>query len=189
MKTIVLMGIKHCGKSTLGKFISKKFNLSFFDTDDVILLMTNSTPREIFLEKGEEGFIEAEKNACEYIKNEIVSKKLNAIIATGGGICNNIQAVKILKSFGILVFLKIEERIATSRVLREIKVAKNGSLSNMPAYIAKKNPHTVYDVGFIFHDFFIERERIYQNITDFSIDVSDSSKSKNADKIINFVNS
>ena len=51
MKTIVLMGIKHCGKSTQGKIISQKLGLPFYDTDDVITLLTGKTPREIYTEK------------------------------------------------------------------------------------------------------------------------------------------
>ena len=184
MKSIVLMGIKHCGKSTQGKIISQKLGLPFFDTDDVITKITGKTPREIYTEQGQAEFIEAEKEACEFVKNEVLEKKQNAVIATGGGICNNIQAVEILKSFGTLFFLEVEEQIATNRVLREIKIAPDGTLSNMPAYIAKKNPRTIKDAGNIFHDFFAERHKLYKQITDFSIDVSDYSKSANADKVI-----
>ncbi|WP_407396424.1 shikimate kinase [Treponema sp.] len=189
MKTIVLMGIKHCGKSTQGKIISQKLNLPFYDTDDVIAEMTGKTPREIYTEKGQEGFMEAEKNACEFVKKETALKNINAVIATGGGICGNTQAVEILKSFGTLVFLEVEEKIATARVLREIKVEPDGTLSNMPAYIAKKNPRTVQDAGMIFHDFFSERVKVYKELVDLTINVSGSSKSENADKIIEAVNS
>ncbi|MBQ0039381.1 MAG: shikimate kinase [Treponema sp.] len=184
MKTIVLMGIKHCGKSTQGRLIAQKTGLPFYDTDNVIEEMTGKSPREIYTEKGQEGFIEAEKEACRFVKEQTADKGLVAVIATGGGICNNRQAVEILKSFGTLVFLEVEEHIATSRVLREIKVSPEGILSNMPAYIAKKNPRTLEDCGNIFHDFFVEREKIYKEMVDLSIDVSGLSKGENADKII-----
>ena len=35
-KSIILIGIKHSGKSTQGKELAKHFGTSFFDTDDVI---------------------------------------------------------------------------------------------------------------------------------------------------------
>ena len=183
MKTIVLMGIKHCGKSTQGKLISQKLGLPFFDTDDVIAEMTGKTPREIYTEKGQEGFIEAEKKACLQVKDRTGGTDC-CVVATGGGICNNPDAIEILRSFGTLVYLEVEEKIAASRVLREIKKEKDGTLSNMPAYIAKKNPRTIAECGDIFHDFFVEREKIYRNIADLSIDVSGSSKGENADRII-----
>lgn len=183
MKTIVLMGIKHCGKSTQGRLISQKLGLPFFDTDDVIAEMTGKTPREIYTEKGQKGFIEAEKKACQQVKDRTGGTD-SCVIATGGGICNNPDAVEILRSFGTLVYLEVDEKIAASRVLREIKKEADGTLSNMPAYIAKKNPRTIAECGDIFHDFFVEREKIYRDIADLSIDVSDSSKSGNADRII-----
>ena len=136
MKTIVLMGIKHCGKSTQGRLISQKLGLPFFDTDDVIAEMTGKTPREIYTEKGQEGFIEAEKKACQQVKDRTGGTD-SCVIATGGGICNNPDAVEILRSFGTLVYLEVDEKIAASRVLREIKKEADGTLSNMPAYIAK----------------------------------------------------
>lgn len=186
MKSIVLMGIKHCGKSTQGKLISQKLGLPFYDTDDVITELTGKTPREIYSEKGQEGFIEAEMQACLHVK-KMTDGISQAVIATGGGVCNNPKAVEVLKSFGTLVFLVVEEKIASSRVLREIKKEADGTLSNMPAYIAKKNPRTISECGAIFHDFFVEREEIYRNIADISIDVSGSSKGENADRIISAV--
>lgn len=192
MKTVILMGIKHCGKSTQGKLISQKLELDFYDTDDVVTHMTGKTPREIYTEKGQSGFIEAEKEACLFIRDKVSSGSdfsKPVVIATGGGICSNKEAVEILKSFGIAVYLEVSEKIAASRVLREIRVGEDGSLSNMPAYIAKKNPRSIAECGDIFHDFFVEREKIYKNIADLSINVSDSSKSENADRIIRLVKS
>lgn len=188
MKSIVLMGIKHCGKSTQGKLVSQKLGLDFYDTDDVVTEMTGKTPREIYTQEGQEGFMQAEKNACEFIRSKVVGKESRVVIATGGGICNNPDAIEILKTFGTLVFLEVEEKIAAARVLREIKVDDKGNLSNMPAYIAKKNPRTLEDAGNIFSEFFEERVKIYKSIADVFIDVSGSSKTENASRIIALVN-
>ena len=155
MKTVILMGIKHCGKSTQGKLISQKLELDFYDTDDVVTRMTGKTPREIYTEKGQSGFIEAEKEACLFIRDKVSSGSdfsKPVIIATGGGICSNKEAVEILKSFGIAVYLEVSEKIAASRVLREIKRAGSynqaimelGALQMLPylltIYCKKKSP-------------------------------------------------
>lgn len=182
------MGIKHCGKSTQGRIISKKLSVPFFDTDDVIFEMTGKTPRQIYTELGNEGFQEAEQKACLLLQGKINSSaKKNAVIATGGGICTNKKALDILKKIGTFVFLKTPERIASFRVLREISVAQDGTLSNVPAFIAKKNPRSIADAKKIFHDFFIERELIYEQLADVVIDMSGSSKEANAAKIIETV--
>lgn len=188
--SIILMGIKHCGKSTQGCIISKKLSVPFFDTDDVIFEMTGKTPRQIYTELGNEGFQEAEEKACSFLLEKINSSaEKNAVIATGGGICGNKKALDVLKKIGTFVFLKTPERIASFRVLREISVAQDGTLLNVPAFIAKKNPRSVADAKKIFHDFFIERECIYEQLADVVIDMSSSSKEANAAKIIESVSS
>ncbi|WP_295795470.1 shikimate kinase [uncultured Treponema sp.] len=186
--SIILMGIKHCGKSTQGRIISKKLSVPFFDTDDVIFEMTGKTPRQIYTELGNEGFQEAEEKACSFLQEKINSSaEKNAVIATGGGICTNKKALDILKKIGTFVFLKTPERIASFRVLREISVAQDGTLLNVPAFIAKKNPRSIANAKKIFHDFFIERELIYEQLADVVIDMSGSSKEANAAKIIETV--
>ena len=188
--SIILMGIKHCGKSTQGRIISKKLSVPFFDTDDVEFEMTGKTPRQIYTELGNEGFQEAEEKACSFLLEKINSSaEKNAVIATGGGICGNKKALDVLKKIGTFVFLKTPERIASFRVLREISVAQDGTLLNVPAFIAKKNPRSVGDATQIFHDFFIERECIYEQLADVVIDMSSSSKEANAAKIIESVSS
>lgn len=188
--SIILMGIKHCGKSTQGRIISKKLSVPFFDTDDVIFEMTGKTPRQIYTELGNEGFQEAEEKACLFLLEKINSSaEKNAVIATGGGICGNKKALDVLKKIGTFVFLKTPERIASFRVLREISDAQDGTLLNVPAFIAKKNPRSVADAKKIFHDFFIERECIYEQLADVVIDMSSSSKEANAAKIIESVSS
>lgn len=188
--SIILMGIKHCGKSTQGRIISKKLSVPFFDTDDVIFEMTGKTPRQIYTELGNEGFQEAEEKACLFLLEKINSSaEKNAVIATGGGICGNKKALDVLKKIGTFVFLKTPERIASFRVLREISVAQDGTLLNVPAFIEKKNPRSVADAKKIFHDFFIERECIYEQLADVVIDMSSSSKEANAAKIIESVSS
>ena len=188
--SIILMGIKHCGKSTQGRIISKKLSVPFFDTDDVIFEMTGKTPRQIYTELGNEGFQEAEEKACSFLLEKINSSaEKNAVIATGGAICGNKKALDVLKKIGTFVFLKTPERIASFRVLREISVAQDGTLLNVPAFIAKKNPRSVADAKKIFHDFFIERECIYEQLADVVIDMSSSSKEANAAKIIESVSS
>lgn len=188
--SIILMGIKHCGKSTQGRIISKKLSVPFFDTDDVIFEMTGKTPRQIYTELGNEGFQEAEEKACSFLLEKINSSaEKNAVIATGGGICGNKKALDVLKKIGTFVFLKTPERIASFRVLREISVAQDGTLLNVPAFIAKKNPRSVADAKKNFHDFFIERECIYEQLADVVIDMSNSSKEANAAKIIESVSS
>ncbi len=189
-KAIVLMGIKHCGKSTQAFMLSKFFGVPCFDTDDLIFELSGKSPRQIYSCGGEEAFKMAEKNACLELKARLekcpqnADCKFAACVATGGGICNNPEAVEILKQFGILVFLNAEEQTAVKRILKEIKIDADGKLFNMPAYIAKENPKNLNDVKKSFHRFYVERQKIYRSICDICVEMGSAPKIENRDAII-----
>ena len=167
MKSIILMGIKHCGKSTQGKLLSQKLDVPFYDTDSVIQEMTGKTPREIYTEGGETAFKKAEVEACLEVASRL--KESNAVIATGGGICNNPEALSVLHKLGTFVFLQSSEKVAADRICREARTDENGKLTNLPAYIAKDNPSTLAKVRELFHEFYEERVRLYAGIADISV--------------------
>lgn len=179
---LILIGIKHCGKSSMGKILSEKLSVPFYDTDSVIRKMTGKTPREIFIESGEDSFKLAEQNACKKIAAELGEKK-SAVIATGGGICNNKIALDELKKIGQFLFLVVNEETAFFRISKEISV-EEGKLSNLPAFIARKNPQNMEDVRAIFHEFYEERTKLYKDIANIHVAVGNSSVQQNADRIL-----
>lgn len=179
---LILIGIKHCGKSSVGKILSERLSVPFYDTDSVICKMTGKTPREIFAQNGEDAFKKAEQDACKKIVAELGEKK-SAVIATGGGICNNKIALEELKSLGKFLFLFVNEETAFSRIAKEISV-QDGKLCNLPAFIAKKNPQNMQDVRLIFHEFYEERTKLYKKIADIHVSVGNSSVQQNAERIL-----
>ena len=192
------MGIKHCGKSTLSKSLAKYYNCPFFDTDDLITELTQKTPRQIFTEQGQQGFAAAEAESCKTLSEKLAENSVistgSAIIATGGGICNNEQALSFLRSINCLfVFLQVPETLAADRIVAEAVFEKDSSnqesrISNLPAYIAKKNPHSQQDVRNIFHDFYVERTDCYKTIADLCVTVNSSNIEENTANIVNLVN-
>lgn len=187
MESIILMGIKHCGKSSQGKLLSKKLNLPFFDIDDLIKENTGLSPREIYNTKGAEEFIKEEEYACKKLCDELLQKNQDAVIATGGGICNNKKALEILHSIGKFIFLCTKEETAADRIMREAKVLTDGKIENLPAYIAKKNPCSIKEARNIFHDFYTERVKIYESIADEKVMMTDAPKKENTDLIIKVI--
>ncbi|MBQ5384662.1 MAG: shikimate kinase [Treponema sp.] len=184
MKSIILMGIKHCGKSTQAKLLGKEFKMPVYDTDNLIEDETGFSPREIFTNDGEAAFKEAEAQACAHLKEELLKSGKSAVIATGGGICNNAGAVEILKSLGICVFLKTDEKIAADRIVNEASVLPDGSIKNLPAYIAKKNPRSISEVREIFHAFHEERTKIYSTVADITVDMANAPRWFNTKQIV-----
>ena len=77
---IVFLGMMGSGKTSVGKLISKKLKLDFFDIDQQIEKKLNMEILKIFKEKGELFFRKIE----EKITLDILKKK-NIIISLGGG--------------------------------------------------------------------------------------------------------
>lgn len=194
MKIIVLFGIKHSGKSTLGKKISKelskKFNTIFFDIDAIIEQNEKTSVRELYLSQGKNAFIAAEKKATETILSELEKSNKNqiAIISTGGGICDNENAIELLKNQNALfIFLDIPQEIAFERI--QFKAKQTGS---MPAYISNKNPKNEDEERDIFYSYFKERTEKYKAFCEhkISLDVSNNytkSRKKNTEKILRLI--
>ena len=179
-QTLILMGIKHCGKTTQGKLLSAHFGCDFFDTDDLVEAMTGKTPREIYSTEGKEAFMRAETEACK----SLLSKTGKFVVSTGGGICSNPDAIAELKKVGTFIFLNSDETTACDRIIKEIKIMENGNLENLPAYIAKENPQSIADVRNSFHNFYMERQKIYKSICDIEVQMLPISKPENMKKIL-----
>ena len=189
MSCIVLLGIKHCGKSTQGKILAKHFKCPFFDTDDEITFLTGKTAREIYVEQGKEAFLAVEKDICKKLSEDSrlaqQSEKVTAVIATGGGVCNNSEALDYLHKIGFFVFLNADEKTAADRIVNEIKYDGVGMMKNLPAYIANKNPQNVMEVREIFHKYYEERQKIYAGLCDVEVKLEHSaSKTENMKNIL-----
>ena len=100
VRNVILIGMPSCGKTTVGKEISKASGLQLFDTDAEIVKRIGCTIGEFFKEKGEPEF--------RRIESEVIAelaKTGGKVIATGGGAILNPMNVRELKKDGILIFI------------------------------------------------------------------------------------
>lgn len=88
-----------CGKTTIGRMLSKKLNRKSIDMDEYIETKNNATIKEIF-KNGEAYFRNLESKAALEL-----SKESNVIISTGGGIVKNLDNIKNLAENGIIIFI------------------------------------------------------------------------------------
>ena len=96
---VVLIGMPGCGKSTIGKLVSKELNLNFIDMDNYIEDMTSKTIPQLF-EQGEDYFRDFETLACKEL-----SEKSNTLISSGGGVVKRKENVEILKKESYIIFI------------------------------------------------------------------------------------
>ena len=100
-KNIVLIGMSGCGKTTIGKMLADKLEMSFYDTDELIEIKQNKKIKDIFSESGEAFFRELETEAAKE-----TSKLENAVISTGGGMILKPENMNFLKQNSLTVYLK-----------------------------------------------------------------------------------
>jgi len=119
---IVLTGIMGCGKSTVGKLLSKQLkNYIFVDTDDVIVDLEGMTIPEIFSKKSEQYFRNLEEGVIEEL-----SQEENLIIALGGGVFESEKNRNNLLESGDVIYLKTD----IDTIYERIKSDKNRPLLN-----------------------------------------------------------
>ena len=80
LNNVVLVGPMGSGKTTVGRRLSEKLGIDFYDTDHEIIDKTGVSIDHIFDVEGEKGFRKRESD----VLKDLCSKS-NIIIATGGG--------------------------------------------------------------------------------------------------------
>lgn len=105
---IVLIGYMGSGKSSVSKYLSKKYNLSHCDLDDYIENQEGFSISEIFTNKGEIYF---RKKENEYLKKILSNDEYDLISLGGGTPCyaNNMELIKHFKAKSFYLKVKLEE--------------------------------------------------------------------------------
>ena len=134
-RKLFLIGFMGSGKSTLGKLLSEKLNISHFDLDIFIEKEEKESIVDIFRKNGEMYFRNLEKK---YLKKLIA--KENFIISTGGGTPIHNKMMELMLQNGTVIYLKCSESILFDR-LKENKnkrpLLSNLSQNNLQNFITK----------------------------------------------------
>ncbi|MBE6350807.1 MAG: hypothetical protein E7062_08700 [Spirochaetaceae bacterium] len=173
---ITLIGIKHCGKSTLAAVLAEKKNFFLVDIDSLIEKNVGMSVRSFFSSYGKDAFMQEEVKACKKVLNEYPE---TTIIASGGGICDNEEALALLKEKTKCIFIDAPEKLIVERIIQKSK-----EVGSYPAYIAKENPQDDGDVFAIFHPIFLERRQKYLAAADIVFEVKEKTPFAIAEEIL-----
>ncbi len=146
---LVLIGVMGCGKTTIGKLLSRRLRMDFIDMDQNIE-SKHGPITQIFEQYGEEYFREIELATSKELSNAN-----NLIISTGGGIVKNPENLHILRQNGLVIFL--DRPVST--------ILENLNVSIRP--LIKDNPEKLYEI-------YKERYELYKAQSDATIDASGS---------------
>lgn len=104
-RNIVLVGLMGCGKSTVGRALSKMLAYPIVDTDQHIEKLEGRPIADIFKLKGEPYFRSNEGQLVESLIDMGVQKH---IISTGGGLPTSEKARSLLPKLGYVVWLNAD---------------------------------------------------------------------------------
>ncbi len=99
-KNIVLIGMPGCGKTTVGRRLSKILGREFIDIDAAIVEKAGKTIPEIFADEGEEAFRAIETECAAE-----AGKKTGVIISCGGGIVTRERNYNHLRQNGTIIYI------------------------------------------------------------------------------------
>ena len=179
---VVLLGMKHCGKSTVGRGLAARWNCPFHDLDERIEAAyareTNLTEtgqpmsvHQIFETRGEQYFNQIEQRVIHRLYNELHLTGQLAVLSLGGRTPLNPALQDLLPVLGTCVFLKVD----SEELLRRIK--RNG----LPPFLDASDPlaNLVRLVG--------QREPAYQQLAELTVELGGLNPAESVDRVLNII--
>lgn len=114
-RPIILVGLMGCGKSTVGKELSRQTGMPLLDTDAVIEEQIGKSIPDIFAEYGEAHFRALETALLRYLDTQHDETRVPPIISTGGGTVIRDENRRLLRHIGFVVWLNVDVRILLQR--------------------------------------------------------------------------
>lgn len=162
MCIVYLVGIKHSGKSSVGRqaveLLHKTRAVEFTDTDNLIHSLLPSpyfSIREFYRHAGAAAFRELELRALQTWLDQ-VSPSLH-VVALGGGACDNEPLIQLMQSSGIIIYLAVEESVLLQRILQH----------GIPPFLSAEDPRQS------FHTLYERRNSRYRQFSDYVLQLYD----------------
>lgn len=158
---IVLIGMKHCGKSTIGRALAVRRGCPFHDVDPMIESYhaceagEKLSVRELFERYGETHFHRIEGHVvCElYLKLDHPGSR--AVVALGGRTALNVTVCGLLRAIGPVIYLHVAPEVIYDRIER----------SGIPPFLDPADP------AGDFMALYQKRHPEYENLADLTVDV------------------
>ena len=158
---LIIIGPMASGKSVVGRKLSKKLGLQFFDTDEEIERSAGASISWIFDVEGEAKFREREYQ----VLNKIIHEN-KYVISTGGGIILKAENTELLKK-GTVIYLETSIQSQLERTMND----KNRPLLQ-----------NTLDKESTLRDLAKKRNPIYENLADIIINETEDSN-----QTVNFI--
>ena len=166
LRSLIFMGLKHCGKSSLGRHIAERLNFGFEDLDHLIMKTAGNegygSIRELYRTVGIKNFQVYETEALHNCLRQSSDRGL--LMALGGGTVENAESMGLLGSRGYLVYISVDEQVLYKRIIR----------GGIPPFLeGERGPREM------FHALFERRSALFQRYADLTIPLPDQSIQEN----------
>ncbi len=157
-RSIVLLGLKHSGKSSVAASLSRRTGMPWEDTDRLICVASGcKSAREVYKTFGKGGFKEFEYQVCFSLSKRLEKERI--IVATGGGIADNENALECLGTRADYIYLCESRDVLYNRLMKR----------GRPAFLPESKTEEAW--AWIYK----RRHGYYQSLAEFSIDCRDRS--------------
>jgi len=158
---VLLLGLKHSGKSSLGQAAAEKLGTRFFDLDEVAAellkargqsLPEEETPKAIrryYEQTGRDAFRALERAAAVVVARSAVAER-SVICALGGGTPENDAAYRLLQPGSRAIYLRERPEILFERIVA----------GGVPPFLEGEDPWQAFST------LAKRRDALYQNLAD-----------------------
>jgi shikimate kinase len=166
---VALIGYRGTGKTTVAKRLAEQLGWAVVDTDDLIELRAGKSIKQIFDEDGEIRFRDLE---AEVIRESV--EKPRQVLALGGGAVLRQETRQVLAACSV-VWLQADAQTLADRI-------SNDPVSN------SRRPNLTAAGGFAeIQQLLAQRQPVYQETSDYSVDTSGKSPEQLADEIVSLL--
>lgn len=112
-RSIVMVGLMGCGKSSVGRRLASRLSIPFVDADDEIVRAARQSINEIFETHGEDYFRDGERR--------VIARLLagdRQVLATGGGAFMSADTRAAIRAHGVSIWLRADLPVLMKRVLK-----------------------------------------------------------------------
>jgi shikimate kinase len=155
--SVVLVGYRGSGKTTVGRKLADRLWQTFVDTDDLTIAVAGKSISEIFQHHGEAHFRQLESDALRQALG-----RAEHVIALGGGAVMNPENRQLIKRAGHkVVYLRCEPKALLERIRSDPASATNRpDLTSLGGGIEEIT------------SVLLQREPLYREIATFELDVT-----------------
>jgi len=145
---LILFGHQYAGKSLTAKYLARRFNKRWIDTDHLVCAHYQSITnlelscREIYIHHGNKHFRELEAHVIMNMQCDDT-----CLISLGGGSLDNPHVLSFFKPRGLLLWIRCPKHILKQR-----------ALSNLPPFYSSEDFDTSFEARFQ------QRESLFRSI-------------------------